>query len=79
MVGPKQQLIFGQESTYSKDNFSKKSINELRFVKKCQNHTFKGNFGYQKLIEFFQKKNLYKNINLGDHYLLKTFFSKLNF
>ena len=38
----------------------------------------KVNFGCQKLIEFFQKKFASKNINLGDHYLLKTFFSKLN-
>ena len=30
---------------------------------------FKVNFGSQKLIEFFQKKYLSKNINLGDHYL----------
>ena len=27
----------------------------------------------------FQKKKLSKSINLGDHYLSKTFFSKLNF
>ena len=47
--------------------------------KKYQNRTFKFNFRCQKLIEFFQKKNSSKNINLGDHYLLKTFFSKLNF
>ena len=40
---------------------------------------FQVNFGRQKLIEFFQKKNLSKNINLGDHYLLRQFFSKLNF
>ena len=33
----------------------------------------------KKLIEFFQKKNSSKNINLGDHHSLKTFFSKLNF
>ena len=69
---------FKEESTCSKD-FFKQSYNELWFVKKCQNRTFKVNFGCQKLIEFFQKKILSKNINLGDHYLLKTFFSKLNF
>ena len=33
----------------------------------------------QKSTEFFQKKISSKNINLGDHYLVKTFFSKLNF
>ena len=48
---------FGQESTHLKD-FLFKSVNELRFVKKCQNCTFKVNFGCQKLIEFFQKKNI---------------------
>ena len=40
--------IFGQESTYSKEFFFK-SVNELRFVKKCQNCTFKVNFQCQKL------------------------------
>jgi hypothetical protein len=29
--------LFGQESTYSKVKFSKKSVDELRFVKRCQN------------------------------------------
>ena len=28
---------------------------------------------------FFKKKISSKNINLGDHFLLKTFFSRLNF
>ena len=28
---------------------------------------------------FFEKKNSSKNINLGEHFLLKTFFSRLNF
>ena len=54
MVGPKKQ-DFGQESTYSKD-FVFKSDDELRFIKKCQNHTFKVNFRCQKSTEFFQKK-----------------------
>ena len=35
----------------------KKSIDELGFVKKCQNCTFKVNFLCQKSTEFFQKKN----------------------
>merc|ERR1712051_874940 len=43
-------------------------------LKKSHNCTFKVNFGCQKLIKFFQKKILSKNINLGDHYLSKTFF-----
>ena len=64
--------IFDQESTYSKDFFFK-SVDELWFIKKCQNCIFKVNFQCQKSTEFFQKKSS-KNINLGDHFLLKTFF-----
>ena len=52
---------------------------EHRFVKKCRNCTFKVNFLCQKPTEFFQKKFSSKNINLGEHFLLKTFFSRLNF
>ena len=32
------------------------SYEQWQFVKKCQNHTFKVNFGCQKLIFFFQKQ-----------------------
>ena len=39
---------------------------------------FQSQFWMSKIIRIFKKK-LSKNINLGDHYLLKTFFSKLNF
>ena len=42
-------------------------VDELRFVKKCKNRTFKGNFQCQKSTDFFQKKS-FKNINLGDHF-----------
>ena len=58
--------IFGQESTYSKDLFLK-SVDELRFVKKCPNRTFQ--FSMSKIDRTFSKKNSCKNINLGDHYL----------
>ena len=47
--------ILGQESTYSKDFFSK-SVDESWFIKKCQNCTFKVNFRCQKSTDFFQKK-----------------------
>ena len=33
---------------------------------KCQNCTFKVNFLCQKSTEIFQKKNSFKNINLGE-------------
>ena len=48
--------IFSQESTRSKENVLKKSCNELWFVKKCLNRTFKVNFLCQKSMEFFQNK-----------------------
>ena len=48
-----------------------KSFDELRFIKKCQNHTFKVNFRCQKSNKFFQKKS-FKNINLRDHILQKN-------
>ena len=48
--------IFSQESTYSNKTFSKKIVDELLFVKKYQNCTFKVNFLCQKSTDFFQKK-----------------------
>jgi hypothetical protein len=78
MVGPKKQA-FWPRINILKGFFFFKSFDELWFVKKCQNRTFKVNFRCQKSIEIFQKKNLSKNINLGDHFLVKTFFSKLYF
>ena len=47
--------ILGQESTYSKDFFFR-SVDELWFIKKCENCTFKVNFQCQKSTDFFQKK-----------------------
>ena len=57
--------IIGQELIYSKEIFSKKLVNELRFVKKCQNCTFKVNFLRQKINRFFSKQNSFKSMNLG--------------
>ena len=59
--------IFAQESTCPKDIVLKQSSNELWFIKKCWNYTFKVNFLSQKSTKF--KKKLFKNINLGDHLL----------
>ena len=73
MVGPKMQDFCPRINMLKRKYFSKQSYNELWFVKKCQNCTFKVNFLCQKLTEFFQKKS-FKNINLGDHFLGKTFF-----
>ena len=40
---------------------------------------FKVTFLCQKSTQFFRKIFSSKNINLGDHFLLKPFFSRLNF
>ena len=69
--------IFGQESTYSKDFF--KSANELRFIKKCQNRTFKVNFRCQKSNEFFQKKSHLRISIQETMFFIKNIFSRLNF
>ena len=53
--------------------------NELQFVKKCQNHTFKVYLLCQKSMDVFLIFFSFQNINLGDHFLLKTFFSDFNF
>ena len=49
----------------------------IRVHQKVPISYFQSQFRYQKSIEL--KKNLTKNINLGDHFLVKTFFSKPNF
>ena len=64
---------------YSKEKNLKNSAEERQFVKKYQNRTFKVNFKCQKSTEFKKKKKSLKNINLGDHFLLKHFFSFVNF
>ena len=46
-------------------------------ARKCQNLTFKVNFLYQKLSESFSILFSSKNINLGAHFLLLTFFDKI--
>ena len=67
-----------QESICSKENVLKLSFDELYIVKKCQNPTFKVNFGCQKLIQFFQKKN-YPRISIWETVIYQKKFSKLNF
>ena len=74
--------IFAQESTCSKK--LKQSYDELRFVKKCQNHTFKVNFLCQKSTEFFQKKNhlrisIKATIFCKKHFFLTSIFEPLYF
>ena len=66
--------VFGQESTYSKEIVVFYEYNELWFVKKCQNHTFNVDFLCQKSMELFWIFFSLMNINLGDHFLLKSFY-----
>ena len=51
----------------------------VNIVKNCKILTFKVNFLCEKLSESFRKKNSLKNINLGAHILLLTFFENVNF
>ena len=49
----------------------------LRWITVCQKvpkSYFRSQFWMSKINRIFSKKKLSKNINLGDHYLLKTFF-----
>ena len=64
---------FTQESTCSKEIVLKQSCDELWFVKKCRNCTFKVNFLCQKSTDVVQKKS-FKNIILGYHFWRKHFF-----
>ena len=49
------------------------------YFQSYENINLEDNFIRQKSTEFFQKKNSSKNFNLGEHFLLKTLFSRLNF
>ena len=66
--------IFGQESTQRK--FKKKAFDQLRFVNKCQNRTFKVNYQCQKSTEFFQKKKFHLLILKTEYQFRRQFFSK---
>ena len=46
---------------------------------KCAKIALSKSIFYQKINRIFQKKNSSKNSNLGDPFLLKTFFSRLKF
>ena len=67
MVGPKKQDFWPRI----------KSVDELPFVKKCQNRTFKVNFQCQKSTEF--KKRIIYEYQFRRPFFVKTSFSKSNF
>ena len=54
MVGPKKQGFWPRINILKGIFFN--FVDELWFIKKCQNCTFKVNFRAQKSTEFFQKK-----------------------
>ena len=73
---PKRKIV-GQESTYSKE-----IIVFLNTMTVCQKGNFKVYFLCQKSTEFFFHFFFFfsfKNINSGDHFLLKTIFFWLQF
>ena len=70
--------LFGQESTSHQGKIFKKFLPVMTVCQKVPKSYFQSQFWMSK-INRIKKKKLYKNINLGDHYLLKTFFHKLNF
>ena len=54
MVGPKKQEFWPRINILK--GLFLKFVDELRFIKKCQNCTFKVNFQCQKSTDFFQNK-----------------------
>ena len=73
MVGGPKNQVFGQESTYSKIFFLNLSMN-YSSSKSVKIVLSKSIFYVKNQPNFFKKKNSSKNINLGDPFLLKTFF-----
>ena len=63
MMGPERQ-DFWPRINILKGKKYEKSVDELWFVKKCQNRTFKVNFQFQKSNNL---KKSFKNINLEGH------------
>ena len=52
--GGSQDARFLSENQHAKSSSFKQSCNELWFIKKCQNHTFKINFRYKQARKGFQ-------------------------
>ena len=83
MVGPKMQ-DFCPRINKLKGFFFFKSCDDLRFVKKCRNCTFRVNFLCQKSTEFFQKKfflriSILETIFCKKHFFLTSIFEPLYF
>ena len=70
--------LFGQESTCHQGKIFKKFLRVMTVHQKVPKSYFQSQFWMSKINRIFsKKKKLSKNINLGDHILWKTFFSRL--
>ena len=70
---PKSKQI-GQESTCHQEKIFKKILRVMTVCQKVPKSYFQSQFWMSKINWIFSKKKLSKNINLGDHYLLKSLF-----
>ena len=74
----KGKIDYCQDSTYSEDFF----LNSLMIYDSSKSAKIvlsKSIFNVKNQLNFFKKKFSFKNINLGDQFWVKTFFSRLNF
>ena len=74
----KLDVPFGTDNQRTKHFNSFCKSEELGYVKKSQNWTFKVNFLFQKSSESFYFFSM-KNKSLGAHFLFKWFFGNFNF
>ena len=68
--------LFGQESMCHQEKIFKKILWVMTVCQKVPKSYFQSQFWMSKINRIFSKKKLSKNINLGNHYLLKTFWSR---
>jgi hypothetical protein len=78
MVGPKKQDFWPRINKSTKENFQKNWLMNYRSSKSAKIILSKSIF-YVKNQPIKKKKKSFKNINVGDHFLVKTFFSRFNF
>ena len=78
MVGPKMQA-FCPRIDILKGNRCILKIHKAPDCQKVPKSYVQSEFSVSKINGIFSKKKSFKNINLGDHFLKKTFFSNSNF
>ena len=74
MVGPKKLHFFAKNQHTWRKRIKKILAMNDSLTKKCLNCIFTVNFHVKKFTEFLKDFSL-ENINLGDHFLSKRFFS----